>query len=425
MKNYSHSLWVSIYELFNEFFGGLLPGAFFCTYFILCATLLTSSLSENNWGHWGIAAIATVAISYAMGAIFRASNMREPDIESARHIYFHSVPTDDNAFAFVDTMSNEDYKQLIENLESDQILNLDYSKLKNRWRKPKRNMKNLKAKSIPYCLRKIYKKAIRQKKKLEREYKFKCRTYTERTENAQKTEAINLLIETLLPHLSFSVDYPYYNLKKYFSDRKMNSIADMVEWQYSTIDNKITARSKSLICDIKLKLRNNPNVDISLVTKSEAHIRFMNAMWYAAKNLRRISAFISVISFLILSARAGIYFLAGEYSDPHTTLTADFSALAFNPDLTKSKAFPFLKAIQMFLYYIQLIIDSKNLFLIFLISIIYFWLCYIIICAIKNNFHYQRIREITYLFQTYQIMNNLTAPESQESIEINSEDNSI
>lgn len=101
ITTYSHSLWVSIYELFNEIFGGLLPGLFFSTYFILCAVLLTSSFEEKINMYWGTLLVAIVAISYAMGAIFRASNMREPDIESARHIYFHSNPTDDNAFAFV------------------------------------------------------------------------------------------------------------------------------------------------------------------------------------------------------------------------------------------------------------------------------------------------------------------------------------
>lgn len=406
MKNYSHSLWVSIYELFNEFFGGLLPGAFFCTYFVLCAILLTSTFTESLTAYWSVELVAIIAISYTMGALFRASNMREPDIESARHIYFHSSPTDDNAFAFVKTMSNETYMQLITDLESNDILStalkLDYQKLRRKGRRTSRNMKNLRAKSIPYCLRKIYKTAIRRRNKLQSKMESCLRCDSQ--EIRHTIVELNDLITLLLPYISFSVDYPYYNLKQYFLDRKLISLANMVNWGYSTDDNKTTTRSKSRICDIKLKLRNNPNIDISLVTKSEAHIRFMNAMWYAAKNLRIISGIVSFISFFILFARAGIYFLAGEYSKEHTVLTADFNALIFPEEISDSVLFPLIKFSQTVLYYIQLIVESKFLFIIFLISIIYFWFCYIIICAIKNNFHYQRVREITYLFQTYLLM---------------------
>lgn len=421
MKNDSHSLWVSIYELFNEFFGGLLPGAFFCTYFVLCAVLLTATFWDNFSEHLGIVLVTIVAISYTMGALFRASNMREPDIESARHIYFHSSPTDDNAFAFVKTMSNEEYVQLVTDLECNTILssvlNLDYKKLRRKGRRTSRNMKNQRAKSIPYCLRKIYKTAIRRRKKLQRKFGSFCK---HNWGSVPEVAELDKLINSLLPYLSFSVDYPYYNLKQYFLDRKMYSLANMVEWHYSTDDNKTTSRSKSMICDIKLKLRNNPNIDISLVTKSEAHIRFMNAMWYAAKNLRVISSIVATITFLILAVRALIYFLAGEYSKESTIITADFKALEFKSPVSDSVLFPVVKFLQTFLYYVQLIVESKYLFLIFLISIIYFWFCHIIICAIKNNFHYQRVREITYLFQTYQIMEN---SEFQETANQNGIDN--
>lgn len=404
MKNYGHSFWVSIYELFNEFFGGLLPGTFFCTYFVLCAIFLTSSFGEYLTEYWHVIIIGIVAISYTMGAIFRASNMRGPDIESARHIYFHSTPTDDNAFAFVETMSSQEYLDLISEIEKNQnlssVLKLNIDKFRRRKKRATRNYRNLRTKSIPYCLGKIYKKALRKKKRLE---------YTRRIRKDadNKIQELETLIKKILPYVSFSVDYPYYNLKKYFSNRGMENLAKMVDWDYSASDNKITNRSKSVICDIKLKLRNNPNVDISLITKSEAHIRFMNAMWYASKNLQRICKYAASLTFAILILRAAIYFLAAQFSVDRGTITDDFSTLTFTGLESSLALHRIVKFLQRFLYYVQIIVESRDLFIIFVISIAYLFFCRIIVCAIKNNFHYQRMREITYLFQSYQLMIDL------------------
>lgn len=405
MKNYGHSFWVSVYELFNEFFGGLLPGTFFCTYFVLCAIFLTSSFGEHLTEYWHVIIIGIIAISYTMGAIFRASNMRGPDIESARHIYFHSTPTDDNAFAFVETMSQQEYLDLISEIEKNQnlssILNLKFDKFRRRKKRADRNFRNSRTKSIPYCLGKIYKKALRKKRCLEHTRRI-------RKDADNKIQELETLIQKIVPYVSFSVDYPYYNLKKYFANRGMEDLAEMVDWDYSASDNKITNRSKSAICDIKLKLRNNQNVDISLITKSEAHIRFMNSMWHASKRLQQICALVSGICFLLLLLRAVVYFVADQFSvNNEGIITDDFSSLSFKNCASTPYLQMLMNFLQRFLYYVQVIVKSKDLFIIFVISIVYLFFCKIIIMAIKNNFHYQRMREITYLFQSYQLMMDL------------------
>lgn len=407
MEKNGRSLWVSIYELFSEFFGALLPGAFFCTYFFLCAIFLTLLFEKNLFEYWPIIVIGIIAISYSMGAIFRVSNMRGPDIASARYVYFRSLPSDSNAFAIVQTMTKNEYEAKIDEIKCNphiaKYFKLHYRYLKRKSKKSILNMRNKSRVAVPRCLRKIYNIAKSHKKWLS--FRLHFHLYTNKTKLEKAREELTKLMKSLIPYLSFSVDYPYYNLKQYYLDRGLDNLAKMITWDYTVEEPERTNRSKSFICNIKLKLRNNPNVDISLITKSEAHIRFMNSMWYATKYLKVITGIIIAITFIILSSRAFIYFIAGQYTDPHdiNIITDDFNTLKFENE-KYATWLPTIKSLQALLYYIQIIVSSRSLFIIFTISVVYLCLCCLITNAIKNNFHYQRLREITYLLQSYEYM---------------------
>ena len=114
MKNFE-TIIDETYEFFDELLGSVIPGIYFCSYFVFCmfAVLFTLSGDFELFKDHKYIALSIFVIAYIIGTMCRRSNSREPDNISARHIYFNSIPRDDNDFAFNPLVTDKQFRRLI------------------------------------------------------------------------------------------------------------------------------------------------------------------------------------------------------------------------------------------------------------------------------------------------------------------------
>ncbi len=412
MQNFSKSI-DEIYEFLDEILGSLVPGVYFCSYFIITIWAFIS--------FYGNAAIKIneklfilifIIISYVLGTMFRRSNSREPDHYSAKFIYFNSVPHDDNDFSFTKLISDVNYNMMVSEIEqlkkSKKIkIKLNLNKIKKRKRKfrifekifnssyKKRN-NNFRLYSKPEIQNYIYRKLLKRKNKLEK----LCRIKIYNNNITNETNEIDYFIKKykLAEYCNIYVDYPYDNLKSYLKERGMDNLAKYISWDTEDGCSK-TTRTKSLICNMKSYIKHISPSDYNYLQKTEAHIRFMNSIWYANKLLFKIStiflvfgSLLSTSMFLVINhSLLSLYY--DKYSNSFTTKIIkfiidsgkDIMIILFSQDFARERL---LRAI----------------ICIVLISFLYVICAVIIRRTLENNFHYQRIREVVSVIYIYDML---------------------
>ena len=411
MKGNSNSL-NEIYEFLDEILGSFIPGIYFCSFFIttiwtfikFCSNTKIE-ISEN------IFILILFIISYVIGTMFRRSNSREPDHYSAKYIYFTSIPHDDNDFSFIKLIDDEQYQSLINDFVKkvkDKNIKVKYNKHKVIKRKRKFSLServfissykkrnnNYRLYSKPEIQCYIYKKLLKRKNIIEL-----LKKYIFRKNKTIGTElvCINDFIKEhkLEDYCNIYVDYPYDNLKNYLEERKMHNLAKYIDWDIKDSSKK-TKRTKSLICNMKNYIKHYSPSDFSSLQKTEAHIRFMNSMWYANKLLSKISNSV----FLILSIISFFMFLI---------IDNNLLKKIYNMDNGISKIVNFLvnstKNILMIIFgnNFETELLLRALICIVLISLLYSFCGFIIKRTLENNFHYQRIREVVNVLYIYDMI---------------------
>ena len=136
MKNFKYAV-DEIYEFIDELIGSVIPGLYFCSYAIFVIITFVFICSEDKTNAFmngsSFVMIFIVVVAYVLGTMFRRSNSREPDLYSAKYIYYKSAPIDDNDYAFASLLSNDkydgiikDFKELIQNEKVNIICDYDF-----------------------------------------------------------------------------------------------------------------------------------------------------------------------------------------------------------------------------------------------------------------------------------------------------------
>lgn len=407
MKNFKYVV-DEIYEFFDEIIGSIVPGLYFCSYAIFAIFIFIFICTTKIDYNLPYITVFTFAVSYVLGTMFRRSNSRDPDYRSAKFIYLNSKPHDDNDYAFVELISNDNYKKIIEDFKNIIIdnpeLKYDSNLVNNRLRKlslrerlfsPKHEIKSRKNKVImcskPFVLNYIYEILKKHKNVLAKHY----------SSNKDKITNIENFIKNhkLEYYCILYVDYPYSNLKNYLDNRGLNELSKYVTWDESQ-DCFITNRSKSVICNMKIDIKHYLPDDYGQLIKAEAHIRFMNAMWYANKLLHKLVVSIGILS-TILSTILFIILNNNLLKKLYQSTNIDF-AYKINATVSTIKSIFF----SIFGESFETEKLMVSLILLSILSIAYFLFNSIIKHTIENNFHYQRIREIVSVLHLYDIVQN-------------------
>ena len=177
--------------------------------------------------------------------------------------------------------------------------------------------------------------------------------------------------------------FPYSHLKKYLNERGLWHLAEMVPWDWSK-PGQHGFRTKMFINVLKMQLQQLAPDKCAEVVRNEAHIRMMSSLWYAASGLWRLSL-VSAIAVLFPVAMAIVMYLL-EARNPFMLLPETCGVLVL-----AGISFVFAAWLQ---------------------------------SRIRRFFHYQRVREIVYVLETFHIaterhpelrakVQELTAPQAQ------------
>ncbi len=411
MKNFKNTI-DEIYEFVDELLGSFIPGVYFCSYFIftlyafwfICIYTYSSYRPNTK-----ILIFLFCVISYVIGTMFRRSNSREPDMESAQYIYYDSAAVDDNDYAFAELVTNEKYDKIIKlfnnfienydmkiNYDAKLICNRQYKgpfkgRIKNLFRKAEKKKKFYRSK--PYVLKHIYLALVNRLSELDETS----------IDQIEEINNIKLFIRKsgIEKYSNICVEYPYGNLKKYLKERGFTNLAQYVDWE-NIDDNKITKRSKSFVWDKKLYIKHFSSSDYGHLQKIEAHIRFMNAMWHANKRLLRISG----LSTFVFGLSSIFSYIIKKYS-----IIKKLNESTLHIGAIKKTVQFFTSMINYFLD--KTFIQGKDemqhrimlaMLISAIISLFFFLFGVIIKNTIINNYHYQRIREIVSILMVYEII---------------------
>lgn len=187
---------------------------------------------------------------------------------------------------------------------------------------------------------------------------------------------VSRLEEYTRADINGTIDWPYTHMYRYCLDRGLE-YAECVNWGDKEVtvgvldDLGLTSdvcmsdeinRSKSRINTDKMDIAEKEPLLYRSVNKNEAHIRFMNSIWYASAILLKVSVILGI------AAIAAAFF---------PRLFPQYAAYAPGP----------LK-----LFYMELV------------SIAYALICLYIRHSVKESFHYQRVREINMILKAKYII---------------------
>ncbi len=429
MKNFE-SIIDEIYEFMDEILGSLIPGIYFCSYPIFVVFIFVNYFKQNNLNliiNIPYLPFIMLVLAYVLGTMFRRSNSREPDHFSAKFTYFNSVPRDDNDFSFCRLVNDSEFKKFADDLIdkiNKKVINIKFkeSQLRERKRKYKfyekiihlsylKDKKFFRMYSKPEIQRRVYNKLLKRQQNLQNKFnKEKNLKLTideiinsfegKKLENLSSEEKEILEINDFIKKYKLEefvkiyVDYPYANLKDYLKDRNLDDLIKYVNWDFED-ESKKTTRSKSLICNAKLYIKHKSPRDFGQLLKIEAHIRFMNSIWYANKYLSYITgavAFITIIAYGILETRALRLLYKGNKLNGLKFLLQKIIGVIENIFITifgnQFKSEDLL----------------KPMIIIFILSVAYLMFGKLIKRTIENNYHYQRIREIVSVLFVYDLI---------------------
>jgi hypothetical protein len=80
---------------------------------------------------------------------------------------------------------------------------------------------------------------------------------------------------------SSGCEYPYVNLKGYLQRRGLDTLAQMVPWE----PDRAGSRTKNFVNALKNRIEFYYPEKAGVVTRNEAHVRFMSSMWYVSFHL--------------------------------------------------------------------------------------------------------------------------------------------
>ena len=392
MKN-SNNILIAVYELFDEIIGGILPGIYFCTYFLMCAcVILGNEVFELSSSNALIIGVPFLAISYVLGTLFRRGNMERTDTLSVKYIMKKSKKNLLHTEYLSDAFEDYCKKDLISDIKSIKdkhrvSISLDYI----------RNQKRIwNCETVPqhmvflYASKKIkkaYKKANKRCFFLNPLIKLLNGKSSKLNNLITKRDDLRDLHEKLKSKIDLKVDYPYSYLKNYLQKSGLDDLANFVTW-----DTSSKKGTKAFTTEIVSELNENNYCGMKNIKKRAAHIRFMNSVYHSQWNLFfcALTVFCSVFS--ILAFRFGFLWLVDFKQDPGFTFEND----------------KFLFIVDKAFDYIVRVVDYEELFVILCISAIYMLFYIITRRFVLGNFHYQRIREIVYLLQAKK---HITSPQ--------------
>lgn len=331
-----HTVWDFLYDFLDEILASMMPGAYFISYFALLFIFFFHKGTLSIVNNVPLLSFCIV-LSYCLGTVFRRSDMKKVDRKSAYYIY-KKQDKDCGSFAFAETL-----KTSIGNLKKNFSGREGKCKLSTLFEE--KNHDSIFVKIFMFLLPSVtsdYSKLYRYYKKLEKE------------RGKNKSKELDGLATEIKKILFPQVDYPYTHLENYLSARDL-SIKKFAQWNDNT-------RSKMKINTYKVEIASKAPHMMTIINKNEAHIRFMNSMWYASSALL-FSA--SVIGFLSLSL---LYLLLHSVSNSvfYTFFPQEYLVITITISLFYASASLFVKH------------------------------------RIKNIIHYQRVRELVFILTTYE-----------------------
>lgn len=105
--------------------------------------------------------------------------------------------------------------------------------------------------------------------------------------------------------LNYKVEFPYFHLYEYLSERGLTHLADLIPWRGDS-SNTHRFRSKHFINILKIRLEFLFPDRYVTVARNEAHVRLMTSGWYVTSSLKWIAlmgTFIGLASYVITSLR--------------------------------------------------------------------------------------------------------------------------
>ena len=389
-----------VYELLDELIGGILPGIYFCTYFLMCAYIIVgdriSMLTEANTYLIGI---PFLAVAYVIGTLFKRGSLDVTDMKSVKYIMKSKKNKVNHTEYILDLPDNYIANNLLTKIihfkENYRLfISVYYIKNSKRfWQIEKRSQ---------YTIYFYIKRKIRRAYRLSTVvgvllypiivlYKDKNKHINRLV---KKNDELCMFYNRLESDCNFKVDYPYTHLKQYLENNGMSDLAKYVKW--SSTDGRET---KAFVNGIIALLTENQYLGMKQIKKREAHIRFMNAAFHSQTSL----FFCAKTVFLII-----LFLLLGRFA---WLWSVDFPNVTFT--FTDDQKISFV--IDKFFDYISRVVKYEDLFIILCISAVYMLFYRITRKLVLGNFHYQRIHEIVnllqakkYVLETKLLVNNNT-----------------
>lgn len=183
-------------------------------------------------------------------------------------------------------------------------------------------------------------------------------------------ELLKKIYKAVNNNLNSIIDWPYTRMYSYCKDRDL-IYTDEVDWgdgapkRREVVSNEIK-RSKSRMNTLKMQIAVvNPNLH-DIISKTEAHIRFVNSIWYATRLLRMVLWCMN-LALTVLT----IFRIVEEKNNG--------CYVGFYKWLNHS--------------------DQTNLIYLFIVSFAYLLICWYINRSCLQIMHYQRVRELNMILK--------------------------
>lgn len=385
------SIMTVIYELLDEIIGGILPGVYFCTYFLMCAlAIVGNDILNSNANNVYLIGIPFLSISYVLGTLFKRGSSELTDLKSVQYILKKSkrdINYSEFMFNIADNYIEGTLVTKLNKLKEDHHIRFPIKYIKNQ-KRIWQIEKTPKHKIIFYVLKITKRKYRRINLKcmlLYPLYKLSNNKVEGINKIFSKRDALKNFYEYLKNTIDFKVDYPYTHLKQYLDNNGMKSLAQRVTWKSS--DGR---RTKAFINNILASLTENNYPGMKQVKKREAHIRFMNSTYHSQRILFRCTSTIFLGIFLLFIIR---FFWLWYLGFPTVPITFDDSGKI---------VFVIYKLFE----YVGRIVPFEGLFIIMCISAVYTVFYMITRSLVLGNYHYQRLHEIVYMLQAQEHLDN-------------------
>lgn len=382
--NKTTSIMTVIYELLDEIIGGILPGVYFCTYFLMCAlAIFGESVLTLNSNNVYLIGIPFLSISYVLGTLFKRGSSELTDKKSVIYILKktkYNIKNSEFMLNLDDNYFDKVLPEELNKLKNDYNVKFHLSYIQNQ-KRIWQIEKEPKHKIMFYILRKTKRKCYSTNiicMLLNPLNKLSNNKFKRLEKLISKRDALKSFYKDLNDKINFKVDYPYTHLKQYLENNGMSDLAQRVEWESS--DGR---RTKAFTNNILTYLTENNYPGMKQIKKREAHIRFMNSTYHSQRILFRCTSVIFVGIFLLFIIRFLLLWHLDFESEP--IIFNERGKIVF----TLHKLFA----------YVNRIVPFEGLFTIMCISAVYTVFYMVTRSLVLGNYHYQRLHEIVYMLQ--------------------------